>query len=61
MAPYFCVRTIDFDRWIFNWIFKVDIHFLRTGYSLLGFSRGYIERWENTIFSKSTPDFGVSL
>lgn len=30
--------------WIFRWIFKVDIHLGITGYSLLGYSRGAIER-----------------
>ena len=31
------LETGDFWGWIFSWVFKVDIHFFRTGYSKVGF------------------------
>lgn len=34
--PNFCVRMADFEGWIFRWIFKVGIHFEKSGYSHLG-------------------------
>jgi hypothetical protein len=35
---YFCEKWVDFGNWMDRWMDKLDGHFLKTGWTLLGFS-----------------------
>lgn len=42
-SPFFRVQTGVFGGWGYRWGYKVGLHFLETGVTLLGYSGGAIK------------------
>ena len=54
-SPFFVRESAVFYRWIFRWIFKVDIHLGDNWIFKTGFWRGAIERGKIPFFFAITP------